>query len=186
MAILSHTLIDFRPLKMGDLRLLHQWFAHQHVAAWYREESRLSYEGVVAKYAPAILGDKPIHCFIITYGGKPIGQIQTYCIADHTAIDVDEGMAGVDLFIGDPAYVHQGLGGPILQHFLRAIVFGIYDATSCLIDPEAKNTVAIRAYEKAGFHHLQTVQTEPGGPFMYLMRIDRANLRESSAPQASM
>ncbi|HZS88511.1 MAG TPA: GNAT family N-acetyltransferase [Chloroflexota bacterium] len=176
--VLDPALIGFRPLAIDDLQLLHRWFAQSHVATWYRDEADLSYDEVVAQYAPSIRGEEPVHGFIITYDGRPIGQIQTYRIAAYPTyrghIDIVDGMAGVDLLIGDPDYVHQGLGSHILRRFLREIVFGTYGATSCLIDPEVDNTVAIRCYEKAGFRHLTTVQLSPDGPRLYLMRIERA------------
>jgi RimJ/RimL family protein N-acetyltransferase len=176
--ILDPEMIGFRPLEIDDLWLLHRWFAQGHVAAWYRDEAGLSYDEVVAKYAPSIRGDEPVHGFIIAYDGRPIGQIQTYRIADFPTyrgyIEIDGGMAGVDLLIGEPDYVHKGLGSHILCRFVRDIVFGTYQATSCLIDPEVDNTVAIRSYEKAGFRHVATMQQGPDEPRMYLMVIDRA------------
>jgi RimJ/RimL family protein N-acetyltransferase len=175
---LDPELIGFRPLGLDDLWLLHRWFAQSHVAAWYRDEAGLSYDEVVAKYAPSILGDEPVHGFIITYDGRPIGQIQTYRVADYPScqghIDVYAGMAGVDLLIGEPDYVHKGLGSHILRRFLRDIVFGTHGAMSCLIDPEVGNVAAIRSYEKAGFRHVATVQQGLDEPRMYLMLIDRA------------
>jgi aminoglycoside 6'-N-acetyltransferase len=178
--MLDPTRIGFRPFDMADLRLLQRWFAQGHVAQWYRDEANLSYAEVVAGYAPAILGHEPIHVWVITYDGQPIGQIQTYSVSDFQSyqgyIDLEDGMAAVDLLIGEPDYVHKGLGSSILRHFLRDIVFGTYQAMSCLIDPEVENAVAIRSYEKAGFRHLKTVQLSATDPPMYLMKIDKADV----------
>jgi len=150
------TPLTFRPLALADLALMHGWFAQAHVAEWYRDEAELSYEDIVAKYAPRIQGREPVLAFIIAYGNHPIGYIQVYMVRDYpdykAYIDVDDGTAGVDLFIGDPAYIGRGLGGPMLARFLRAIVFAAADATGSLIDPDVANTRAIHSYEKAGYH----------------------------------
>ncbi len=52
--VLDPALIGFRPLAIDDLQLLHRWFAQSHVATWYRDEADLSYDEVVAQYAPSI------------------------------------------------------------------------------------------------------------------------------------
>ena len=49
-------------------------------------------------------------------------------------------------------------------------------ARSCIIDPEPDNKIAIRAYEKAGFRYLKTVQIPTEAHPSYLMRIERADL----------
>jgi RimJ/RimL family protein N-acetyltransferase len=40
-----------------------------------------------------------------------------------------------------------------------------------LIDPDAGNTAAIRCYEKAGFHQLETVRLDGEDRSMYLMTL---------------
>lgn len=79
--------------------------------------------------------------------------------------------AGLDLFIGEEAYVHRGLGAPTLTPFLREFTFIDPDVPSCVVLPEPENNIAIRAYEKAGFRHVKTIQV-PGEPTRrYAMRI---------------
>jgi RimJ/RimL family protein N-acetyltransferase len=119
---------------------------------------------------------------VILLGGAPIGFIQTYLIRDHPeyaqAVQVGEGAAGVDLFIGEESAVHRGLGPQILRRFLHEIVFGGLGASACIIGPQPENASAIRAYEKTGFKHLKTVQSpgSPGEGREYLMRIEPAGL----------
>ncbi|MBI4642138.1 MAG: GNAT family N-acetyltransferase [Candidatus Tectomicrobia bacterium] len=80
------------------------------------------------------------------------------------------------MFIGEADYIHKGLGSSILRTFLREIVFATSDAVSCIIGPEPKNKVAIRAYEKAGFSYLKTIQIPDEEEPEYLMRIERADI----------
>jgi len=181
--------LTFRPLALADLVLMHGWFAQAHVAEWYRDEAKLSYEGVVAKYAPRIQGHEPVRAFIIAYGNHPIGYIQVYMVRDYpdyrAYIDIDDGTAGVDLFIGDPAYVNRGLGGPMLALFLRAIVFASADVTGSLIDPEVANARAIRSYEKVGYRHMTTIEDRQNARpvhLMYLGKDDDAMIRRDGRP----
>lgn len=136
----------------------------------------------MAKYTPRIMGQESVRCFVILYGNRPIGYIQSYSIRDYPDfrryVDSPEATVGVDVFIGDADHVHKGLGSFILTRFLRTIVFDSQHATSCLIDPDARNTVAIRAYEKAGFRHLQTVRVSKDNNAVRLMRVDKADLIE--------
>jgi RimJ/RimL family protein N-acetyltransferase len=169
--------IAFRRLEADDLPRMHRWLTTEHVRRWYGEEGR-SLEEVTAHYEPRIRGEEPTDSYIILYGETPIGYIQTYLIHDHLDyvqfVDVSEKAAGVDLFIGEQDYLHKGLGAPILKKFLREVVFAKPEAESCIIGPEPKNTAAIRAYEKAGFRYLKTIQVPDEPEPEYLMRITRA------------
>ena len=44
------------------------------------------------------------------------------------------------------------------------------DVTCCVIGPAASNAIAIRAYEKAGFRHLNTIVVPGEDEPEYLMR----------------
>lgn len=68
-------------------------------------------------------------------------------------------------------FVHKGLGEQILIKFLSEYVFQLYDVECCIIGPEPKNNIAIRAYEKAGFKYFKTIQVPDEDEPEYLMRI---------------
>jgi RimJ/RimL family protein N-acetyltransferase len=94
-----------------------------------------------------------------------IGYIQEYPASDNSA--------GIDLFIGEIAFLHRGLGASIIRQFLNDIVFADQAVESCVIDPSVLNRGAIRAYEKAGFRFLKT-ETSPGeAEAHHMMRIGR-------------
>jgi len=124
---------------------------------------------------PRVKGEDPTHSFITVYKGTDIGYIQTYLVGDYLEysqlVNVDEKAAGVDLFIGEKEFIHIGLGKQILKKFLKDYVFPLTGAECCIIGPEPKNRVAVRAYEKAGFKYLKTIQVPGEDEPEYLMRI---------------
>jgi RimJ/RimL family protein N-acetyltransferase len=56
---------------------------------------------------------------------------------------------GVDLSIGDPERIAQGIGSGALRAFAENLVRQGH--STIIIDPDPTNTRAVRAYEKAGF-----------------------------------
>jgi RimJ/RimL family protein N-acetyltransferase len=171
--------LAFRPLTTEDLPLLYCWLNEPHVAQWYREEAGRPFAEIVQRYHPARRAHEGMQQFVVMYNGQPIGQIQTYRVSDAAeyggAAFVDPGAAAVDLLIGDPAYVHQGLGAPLLRRFVQEVVFGVLGATCCLIDPEQENSAAIRCYLKAGFRPITTFRRNATRTEMMLLRLDRAD-----------
>ena len=169
-------LLSFRRLEPGDLPLLHRWLNTPHVLEWW-DNPGPSPEKVEADYLPTMQEGSTTRCYLILHGGVPIGFIQEYLIDDHPeygrCVQVEAGAAGVDLLIGEAAFVHRGLGAPILRRALDEIVFARPDVTCCIIGPAVTNRVAIRAYEKAGFTYLKTVQVPDEEEPEYLMRISR-------------
>ena len=181
-------LISFRRLTENDLPQMHRWLNTEHVARWYRVRgvTKPAIEWVTARYLPRIRGHDPTRSFIILLGQRPIGYIQGYLIADDPEyaahVQVEDGAAGVDMFIGETDVVYRGLGARIIRRFLHEVVFGELGAASCIIGPEPENAAAIRAYEKAGFRHTKTVHI-PGedAEYEYLMRIEREEVIDISS-----
>ncbi|MGI8855803.1 MAG: GNAT family N-acetyltransferase [Thermomicrobiales bacterium] len=180
--MMDPALIDFRRMTMDDLPLLHRWLQTPHVLEWWWGGVAPPYEAVAEKYGPDIRGEEPTACYLILYAGNAIGYIQTYRISDYpeyaAAVGADEEAAGVDLLIGEEEYLHKGLGSHILRRFLRAIVFAADDIASCIIGPSEANTIAIRAYEKAGFRFFKTIPSANEPTPEYLMRLARDELRD--------
>ena len=157
---------------------MHRWLCTEHVAEWYPIENVAMppLDLVRRHYLPMIRGEQPTQGYIILRIGASIGFIQTYMVRDHPeyaeAVQVPERAAGIDLFIGEESAVHRGLGAKILRSFMRDIAFSPMRASVCIIGPQPENRVAIRAYEKAGFQYLKTVQPpgSPGDGLEYLMQ----------------
>ncbi|HLW02671.1 MAG TPA: GNAT family N-acetyltransferase [Ktedonobacterales bacterium] len=177
--MLDPSKISFRPLQRADLPLLYTWRIAAHVRQWW--DAPASYDALVEQFTARLNSKEPPFPFLIVYEQTPIGYIQSFPIQSwreyHTAIQVEEEAAGVDMFIGDQRYLHHGLGGPILRQFLQEIVFSDETVVSCIIGPEPENTIAIKAYEKAGFRHLKTMHIPFLGETYYLMRLAQSELR---------
>lgn len=180
--------IGFRPLRTTDVPLLRRWLTTEHVHRWWDPEVEWTEAAVGAEYAQSIAGQEPTVCFVVTHGGADVGFVQTYRWADYPdharRLGVDDEAAGLDLFIGEPGFVHRGLGPHILRRFLRQIVFaGSPPPVACWIDPDPANAAAIRAYEKVGFRHVRTVAPPDQGTPAYVMRVGHEELAPDAAPR---
>ena len=158
--MLDPTPINFKKLEYTDMPLMLQWLTTDFVAQWYEEEPT-TVEGMRELYGPTIEGTEPNKSFITMYGSTPIGYIQTYKIKDYpewfATLQPTNEAAGVDIFIGHPDYIHQGLGSFIMRQFLKEQVFSHPEIESCILDVDPANKVAIRTYEKAGFTYWKPI-----------------------------
>jgi RimJ/RimL family protein N-acetyltransferase len=168
--------IAFRPMTADDLRLLHEWLQRDHVRRWW--SGRETYGEVVEHYLPAIDGRKPTDLYVILVDERPAGLVQTYLVSDYPhyrdLVDVEEGVAGVDLFLADESLTGRGLGSRVLAMFVDEVVFAAHSTKACVADPDAENRASIRAFEKAGFRVVREfVDPTDDGRLHTLMRIDR-------------
>jgi aminoglycoside 6'-N-acetyltransferase len=149
--------IAFRRLGSDDLPLLHEWLQREHVRRWWTD--RKTYAEVVEHYLPAIEGREPTDLYVIVVDGRPVGFIQTYQVADHPEycelVQVEDGVAGVDLFIAESDLVGRGLGSEVLRQFVDEIVFTDASIHACVADPDADNVASLRAFQKAGFARIR-------------------------------
>lgn len=152
--------LAFRPLLRTDLVLLRDWLSQPHIDAWWHEALDLA--GVHATYGPRIDGIEPTHVFIIECEEQPIGWIQWYRWVDypeHAArIGAGPASAGIDLAIGEASLLDLGIGSRAIRGFLERVVFTDPTIEACFSDPEARNGRSVRAFEKAGFTVVRTVQ----------------------------
>ena len=163
--------IGFKKLKEEDLPLMFKWLNTQHVVEWY-EKKTSTFDEIKVKYMPRITGAEPTKPFLVVADQVPIGYIQEYYVSDDPDLKpyIKGNFAGLDLFIGDSAYLNRGLGTQILREFLKQVVFRETEIDGCLVDPSLDNKRMIRANEKAGFKHLTTTT---GQDPKYLMVIHR-------------
>ena len=168
--------IGFRRLADTDLPLLHEWLQREHVRFWWRD--RESYDAVVQHYLPAIEGSDPTDLYLILVDDRPAGFIQTYLVSDYSdyqaLVGVEEGVAGVDLFLADPEQTGKGLGSRVIAQFVRDVVFVAPQTHACIADPDAENQGSLRAFEKAGFTRVRNfVDPSDANRLHTLIRIER-------------
>jgi aminoglycoside 6'-N-acetyltransferase len=160
-----------------DLGVMHAWLQRAHVRRWWSK--RETFDEVVAHYLPAIEGRKPTDLYLIMLGERRVGFIQTYLVADYpryaNRIEVGDDIAGVDLFIADEALTGKGIGSEALRAFVRDVIFARPETIACVADPDVRNTVSIRAFEKAGFRKVGEVFGPSAGETHALMRVDRTS-----------
>jgi len=146
---------------------MHRWLNTPHVSEWWELDGKHhpSLEEVKGKYYPRILRQDHVDCFIFSIDRTPAGMIQ-YCnmtedLPEQNIFRLEGKYGGIDIFIGEEDYVHKGLGNGIILAFLKEIAFRKHDIDYCMVDPEPINTIAVKAYRKAGFKYLKSVWYEP-------------------------
>jgi aminoglycoside 6'-N-acetyltransferase len=138
-----------RPFTGDDVPLLARWRSDQRVLRWVggpvdAGEIRAKYVGNPAR--------AHITHAIAERDGEPVGFVQWYpCQAGYLAaagLTADDGAWALDVYL-DPERHDAGLGSRLVS--LVAAHLAATVARRVLIDPEAANARAVRAYEKAGF-----------------------------------
>jgi aminoglycoside 6'-N-acetyltransferase len=151
--------LGFRLLRDEDLPLLQVWLSRPHIAKWWRQP--LDLDGVRTRFGPSIRGIKPTHVYVIEWHSAPVGWIQWYRWSnyrEHAArIGAEPNTAGIDLAIGEPELLGQGIGTRVIGTFLKRWVFAEPDIAACITDPDERNLRSIRALEKAGFVMIRSV-----------------------------
>ena len=164
-------MIAFEPLRHQQLPLVREWLEREHVRRWWHDSD----ESLV-HCKEALSGRDPTEHYMITLDGKPVGMIQTYLVSDNPdweeIIRAGDGVAGVDLLIGEEDATGRGLGPRVLEQFTREVVFARLHTIACVATVEEANRRSWRAFEKAGFRHVRDVE-EDGRPHR-LLRLDRA------------
>src|SRR5262245_21807107 len=150
--------IEFPRLTEVDLPMVEEWLRREHVARWWRDDIGES----LAEYRRALEGREPTDHFLIEVDGRPVGMIQTYQVSDYPeweeVVEVGDGVAGVDLMIGDPDLIGQGLGPAVLAQFAREVVFARKETHGVVATVEEPNRRSWRAFEKAGFRYVRDVE----------------------------
>jgi RimJ/RimL family protein N-acetyltransferase len=168
--------IGFRPLTADELPLLYEWLQRKHIQRWWTD--RETCDEVVQHYLPAIEGSEPTDLYLILSDGLPVGFIQTYRVSDYPEyrdlVAVEEGVAGVDLFVAEPDLTGRGFGSEALRRFVADIVFSDPEIHACVADPDAENIASLRAFEKAGFRIVRRfVDPDDQHKLHALLRLDR-------------
>jgi RimJ/RimL family protein N-acetyltransferase len=172
-AQVTMNVLAFRALARSDFPLLQRWLSEPHVDAWWHEALDLA--GLERKYGPRIDGSEPTHVFIIERESRPIGWIQWYRWSDypkHAAqIEAEPNAAGIDLSIGEASELGKGFGSSAIREFIRNVVGAEPGIAAIVADPEERNGRSCRAFEKAGFIAVRTVELETESVRRRIMRL---------------
>lgn len=145
----------------------------EHVRRWWRDSR--TYDETVAHYLPSVRGDDPTEHYVIVVDGRDAGMIESYLVRDYpewdAVVEQGEGVAGVDLLIGEEELVGRGVGPEVLRQFAREVVFARPGVAALVATVEEANRRSWRAFEKAGFARVGDVE-EDGKPHR-LMRLER-------------
>lgn len=167
--------VEFRAATADDLQLVHAWLQRPHVKRWWRD--RETYEEVVEHYLPSIEGRDPTDHHVIVLDGEPAGFIQTYLVSDYPdwqrLTGVEDGVAGVDLFLANEDQTGHGIGTAVLDGFVRDVVFATPATIACVADPDSDNVASLRAFEKAGFFPVRQFRDPDDGRIHTLVRRER-------------
>jgi aminoglycoside 6'-N-acetyltransferase len=111
---------------------------------------------------------------VIVVDGRDVGMIETYLVSDHpewdAVVEQGEGVAGVDLLLGEETLLGRGLGPEVLREFARQVVFARAATQAVVAAVDEENRRSWRAFEKAGYRYIRDVE-EDGRPHR-LMRLD--------------
>jgi RimJ/RimL family protein N-acetyltransferase len=162
--------IEFEPLRHEHLELVRGWLGRPHVRRWWRDPKES-----LRHAEDSLAGRDPTVYYLIVVEGRPVGLIQTYLVSDNPdweeVVGPGDGLAGVDLLIGDEDAAGRGLGPQVLAQFAREVVFARPGTQAVVATVEEPNRRSLRAFEKAGFRHVRDVEEE-GLPHR-LMRLER-------------
>jgi RimJ/RimL family protein N-acetyltransferase len=162
--------IAFEPLQREHLPLLRDWLGRDHVRRWWRDADQS-----LGHAEDSLAGRDPTRYFLIVFDDRAVGMIQTYLVSDNPeweeVVGPGEGLAGVDLLLGEEDATGRGLGSQVLEQFTREVVFARPETQACVATVEEANRRSWRAFEKAGFRHVRDVE-EDGLPHR-LMRLER-------------
>ncbi len=165
---LDPTKLTFRAMTADDIPHLRRWLAEPHVSRWFTPDH--------ADWLAATVVDPiPAHPHIVSYDAQPIGLIIWEYLSDFPEVAelygvTDNCTINCDVFIGEPQFIHQGLGAPMIKRFLKDLTTRESRITRCVIDPHLENKAAIRAYEKAGFRWIRNAP-DGSGETVYLMEL---------------
>jgi RimJ/RimL family protein N-acetyltransferase len=175
--------ISFREFKEADYRFMLKWLSTDFVKQWYYKSIDWTYERIADWCKPFTqkqnTDGSPLESFIILYNDKEMGYIQTSLLKDapeyNELLQGGDDSADIDLFIGEEEFIYKGLGPIIIKKFIENKVFENKNINKCIIATVSKNVAAIKAFEKAGFKFMRTIEdhVNSGGALVNIMELLR-------------
>ena len=158
----SVTLSAFDLMRDSD-RLL-RWLAQPHVAKWWGDAAwAVQHARQCAPESHALIVADRTPVGYLCWQEPPKEELEA---ADLT--DLPRGLVDIDILIGEPDLLGQGVGSRALELLLGRLRCESSVAFAGL-GTSASNTTAIRCSEKAGFRLFREFQDPEWGPCKYLI-----------------
>jgi aminoglycoside 6'-N-acetyltransferase len=162
----DHPGIAFDPVCDEHLQMLAHWLAEPHVRQWWGDpdvELELIRTGRETGEADGYVG---------LVDGAPAGYVQSWEPLKFVGVEpwiaeLPAATVGVDIFVGPPELLGRGVGTRLIAAFVARL--RAQGRRRIVIDPDARNIRAIRAYEKAGFVRDKVVLGPDGQSDVLLM-----------------
>jgi len=154
----------FKLLTPKYFLLLFNWFGQDYISQlWVESKDWPEFEKIWQRK----IAEPDVFRFLAFIDEEPIGYIHYFRVNDYDrkhfpGVDLPEGSVGLDLFIGNPAYLNKGLGSQLIKDFISFVKNLEPKSTSIIIDPAPDNIRAIKCYEKVGFKKIGTFMTSYG------------------------
>lgn len=140
------------------------WLRQPHVARWWGDAQQAmdhTTQSAPEAHALIVADETPI--------GYLCWQIPTRQELEPAGLtDLPEGLVDIDILIGEPALLGQGIGSQALQLLLARL----RQESSFLfagLGTSVSNVRAVRAYERAGFRLFRDFQDPEWGPCRYFV-----------------
>jgi aminoglycoside 6'-N-acetyltransferase len=153
---------QFEPMTADDLPLIKRWLNMPHVSEWWDGDDEF-------ELVSGDLNHPDMAQFIVACDEQQFAYLQCYNLsAWNTGFGSHpQGTRGLDQFIGEANMLDRGHGSAFIREFTEQLF--AQGTPRVVIDPDPANTRAIRAFEKAGFHRSNIVDT-PDGPALLMVR----------------
>jgi aminoglycoside 6'-N-acetyltransferase len=138
----------------ADLGDMLRWRREPHVARWFLSNRPPTAETIERYYGPRIDGVAPTRMWVVEVDGGSVGFLQDYRISDHPDFAVltpDPDAIGLDYAIGEPEWLHRGIGLRMLERWYDIARADYADATTYFAAPDHRNVASRRLLLKAGF-----------------------------------
>ena len=174
--------VGFTAVTSDHYPMLWEWRHRPHVEPWWEPWSPKTYEATVDEWNKQLAGTVPGRPYLITVDGVPVGYIEGYRLSDDPeywkALALGHDVVGADIYIAETDYLYSGLG-PLAVGLFYLKMMDETGLDHALIDPEARNQSAVRAYEKAGFTAYKDVELGDPPSVDRIMLADRSALEEA-------
>jgi aminoglycoside 6'-N-acetyltransferase len=153
--ILLNESLTVRELEEKDKPLLVKWLSDPRVLEFYEgRDNPFDLQKVEQVFFDT--HDDEVKC-LVEFNEEGIGYIQYYPLDAEMAKEhgyVAEKVFGMDQFIGEPEYWNKGVGTQLVSS-MAEFLKKEKSAEAVVMDPQARNTRAIRCYEKCGFQKVK-------------------------------